>query len=390
MVPMNRNEKRILTILKHRGASTRKEIAAACGISWAAAVKLVNRLESQGMIRCMGESERKTENGKTSLVYDIAALQPLAIGIDIEYGHTTITAQNLRHELHYAETLQTPKDPRQEEVSAFLEEGITRCRNALSPRGLSVEGIGIGIPGMLIPSDHALCDRIADALSRSCSLPVVADNNIRAYTLYLQKQFGTGGSFAAFIIRKGIGAGITLDGKLFRGYSGQAGELGHLPLDPAGPLCRCGKRGCVEAFFNQRELARSWAGISGKPFPPAPAEAEERLLAEALFSQARNNNPAAEALLREKASYLVPAVAALLLSYDIKNIVINGHFGPDGEVLIPMLTEALSQTLAPRFRYSLSYRPIEDEGFAAGAAMLFQNKYYDYSILDEEEQNTYV
>ncbi|MDR0730903.1 MAG: winged helix-turn-helix transcriptional regulator, partial [Treponema sp.] len=94
---MNGNEKRILTILKYRGASTRKEISAACGISWAAVVKLVNRLESQGMIRCRGESARKTENGKTSLMYDISEFQPLAIGIDIEYGHTTVTAQNLRH-----------------------------------------------------------------------------------------------------------------------------------------------------------------------------------------------------------------------------------------------------------------------------------------------------
>ncbi|MDR1637951.1 MAG: ROK family transcriptional regulator [Treponema sp.] len=382
---MNGNEKRILTILKHRGASTRKEISAACGISWAAVVKLVNRLESQGMIRCMGESARKTENGKTSLMYDIAEFQPLAIGIDIEYGHTTVTAQNLRQALHYSETRGTPKNPKPEDVIAFLEEEIKKCRKALSKRRLTVEGIGIGIPGMLIPSDQSLFERIAGALSRSCSLPVVADNNTRAYTLYLQKQFGTGGSFAAFIIRKGIGVGITLEGKLFRGYSGQAGELGHLPVDPSGPVCRCGKRGCVEAFFNQRELARSWAGLSGKSFPLTPQEEEERRLTEELFSQAGKDNPEAAALLKQKAAYLVPAVAGLLLSYDIKNIVINGHFGPDGEALIAILTESLSRTLAPRFRYSLSYRPIEDEGFAAGAAMLFQNKYYDYSILEAGE-----
>ncbi|MDR2258160.1 MAG: ROK family transcriptional regulator, partial [Treponema sp.] len=202
---MNGNEKRILTIINHRGASTRKEIAAACGISWAVTVKLVNRLESRGMIRCMGESTRKTENGKTSLMYDIVEFQPLVIGIDIEYGHTTVTARNLRHELHYSETLETPKHPKPDDVTVFLEEGIKKCRKVLSKRRLTVEGIGIGVPGMLIPSDRFLFEHIAEALSRSCSLPVVADNNIRAYTLYLQKQFGTGGSFAAFIIRKGIG-----------------------------------------------------------------------------------------------------------------------------------------------------------------------------------------
>jgi predicted NBD/HSP70 family sugar kinase len=376
---LNANEKRILTILKHKGASTRKEIADACSISWAATVKLVNRLESQGMIRCLGESTQKTGNGKTSQIYDISELQPLTIGIDIEYGHTTITAQNLRHDLLYSETVVTPKNPGLEDVCAFLAKEVKKCRKALSKQELSAEGIGIGIPGMLIPSATSLFDRLAEDLSNSCSLPVVVDNNIRAYTLYLQKQFGTGDSFGAFIIRKGIGVGITMEGKLFRGYSGQAGELGHLPVDPAGPLCRCGKQGCVEVFFNQRELAQAWGKALKTALPPT--ENDERRFVTELFSNAADKNPKAVSLLKEKADYLIPAVAGFLLSYDIKNVVINGHFGPDGNVLIPVLTEALSRTLPPAFSFSLGYRPIEDEGFASGAAMLFQNKYYDYSIM---------
>ena len=375
---MNDNEKRIITILKHRGASTRKEIAEACSISWAATVKLVSRLESQGMIRCLGESSRKTENGKTSLIYDLSDLQPITIGIDIEYGYTTVSAQNLRHETHYSEIAATPKKPGLDDVCSFLEAKVKKCRKILSKRHLSAEGVGIGVPGMLIPEDPLLFDSIAGNLSGLCSLPVVADNNIRAYTLYLQKQLGTGDSFAAFIIRKGIGVGITLDGKLYRGHSGQAGELGHLTVDPAGPLCRCGKRGCVEAFFNQRELANTWARVSRLALLP---EAEERRLTAELFTGAAQKKPRALSLLRKKTAYLAPAVAGLLLSYDIKNIVINGHFGPDGGVLIPILTKELSRILSPRFQYSLSYRQIEDEGFASGAAMLFQNKYYDYSVM---------
>jgi len=381
---LNGNEKRILTILKHRGASTRKEIAGACSISWAATVKLVKRLESNSMICCLGESTHKTENGKTSLLYDISDLQPLTIGIDIEYSHTTITAQNLRHVPHYFKTAETPKNPRPEDVCSFLAREIKKCLKALSKKQLSAEGIGIGIPGMLIPADPYIFDRIAGDISNSCSLPTVADNNIRAYTLYLQKQFGTGDSFAAFIIRKGIGVGITLDGKLFRGYSGQAGELGHLTVDPSGPYCRCGKRGCVEVFFNQHELAKAWGRVSKTSLSSDLSDDDGRKFTAELFSMAAKKNPQAVSLLKKKAAYLVPAIAGLLLSYDIKNIVINGNFGPDGNVLIPILTESLSRTLAPRFLYSISYRAIDDEGFATGAAMLFQNKYYyDYSVMKD-------
>jgi predicted NBD/HSP70 family sugar kinase len=385
---VNSNEKRIITVLNQRGACSRKELCAACGISWAAAVKLVNRLESQGMIRCLGDSAKKTENGKTSLVYDIADLQPLAIGIDIEYGYTTVTAQNLRHVFHYSKIVPTPANPRLEDLTTFLAALVEQCRKNLVKRNLQVEGIGVGIPGILISQDQPPFEKAAEALSRACSLPVVADNNIRAYTLYLQKLLGTGGSFAAFIIRTGIGIGITLDGKLFRGNSGLAGELGHLPVDPAGPLCRCGRRGCVEAFFNQRELARAWAKVSKTPFK---TEQDERRLAEELFSEAVKKNRRALSLLQKKAAYLLPAISSLLLSYDIKNIIINGHFGAtDGNALVSILTNGLSQALAPRFRYSLSYRPIEDEGFTIGAAMLFQNKYYDYSVLESGEKKKMI
>ena len=375
---MNGNEKRIITVLKHRGACTRKELSAACGISWAATVKLVSRLEDRGMIRCIGDSTRKTENGKTSLMYDIAELRPLAIGIDVEYGHTTITAQNLRHSLYYSKTAPTPEKCGLEELVCFLAGLVKQCRTALARRNLSVEGIGVGIPGMLIPSGQLPFEPAATALSKVCSLPVVADNNIRAYTLYLQKQLETADSFAAFIIRRGIGVGITLDGKLFRGNSGLAGELGHLPVDPRGPPCRCGKRGCVEVYFNQRELARTWAGNAG--YSPEHEREERRLVAD-FFAEAAAGNPRAVSLLEQKVACFIPAVAGLLLSYDIKNIVINGNFGPQGNILAAMLSAALSQTLSSRFRHSLSYREIEDEGFAIGAAMLFQNKYYDYSVL---------
>jgi predicted NBD/HSP70 family sugar kinase len=375
---VNGNEKRIITVLNHRGPSTRKELSVACGISWAATVKLVGRLETQGMIRCLGESSRKTENGKTSLVYDIAEMQPLAIGIDIEYALTTITAQNLRHSLLYIETVPTPERCGPEELAFFLAGLVEKCRNDLAARNLSAEGIGVGMPGMLIASAQLPFEAVAEALSCACSLPVVADNNIRAYTLYLQKQFATGDSFAAFIIRRGIGVGITLEGKLFRGNSGQSGELGHLTVDSEGPPCRCGGRGCVEVYFNQRELARAWAAAAGLPPPQEP---EERQLVSDFFSRASAGDPEAAALLGQKATKLLPAVTGLLLSFDIRNIVINGHFGPQGGTLVSTLSQDLARTISSRFRYALSYREIEDEGFAIGAAMLFQNKYYDYSVL---------
>lgn len=379
---MNENEKRILTVLAGRGPSTRKEIAAACGISWAATVKLVGRLEEQGILSCLGEGENRTDNGKTSLVYDLAETGPLAVGIDVEYSHTVVTAQNLRHRIFYSETAQTPVAPDLERFVSFLAGLVERCRADLEARGLRAQGIGVGMPGWLVPSEKPVFSSVAGALSAATGLPVEADNNTRAYTLYMQKILGAGGSFASFVVRNGVGLGIALDGRLYRGETGLAGELGHLTVDPEGPLCRCGKRGCVEAFFNQRILARRGAELAGVPFEGCREEAEEREYAARLFSESAAGNEAALAALREELRYFAPALAVLILGHDIGTIIVNGHFGDAGSVMLPLLREELRRELYPRFEYRLEYRPITDEGFAVGAAMLFLSRFSDYTVFD--------
>lgn len=291
---MNDNEKRILTVLNQGGPATRKEIAAACGISWAATVKLVSRLEEKGFLRCLGESEAKTENGKTSLVCALSSDRPLAAGIDVEYSRTRAAVYSLRREVLYSESVPT-------------------------------EG------------------------------------------------------------------------------SGGAGEMGHLTVDPAGPPCRCGKRGCVETFFNQSRLAAAWAEISARaaPAPESAAPAPEISAPSpdgsapasvpapdagsplaAFFSRAAASDGPARELLSRFSGYLLPAVSALSLSLDIRRVILAGHFGPDGAVLSRSIEAGLKRELHPRFRHSIGYEALDDDGFLIGAAMLFLNGFCDFRVLE--------
>jgi len=386
---VNENEKRILTVLNQSGPATRKEISRACGISWASTVKLVARLETKGFIRCLGDSDTKTENGKTSLVYALSETRPLAIGIDVEYSQTRIAVYNLRRETFYHDTV--PTEPLRDITAliTFLDRLVRRCQTELENRHLTIEGVGVGIPSWLIPSKKLIFTPVARGLSEACGLPVVVDNNTRSFTLYLQRKYGIGGSFAVFVVRKGVGIGIAIKGELYRGEDGLAGELGHLTIDPSGPLCRCGKHGCVETLFNEDLLVQAWKDhrdSDGSTVNREKAQPEtDKELLEELFSRASEGSAQAKEVLSHSGIHLGKSISALSLAMDIRRIILAGHFGNDASYLIHLIEDHLKKELHPRFRHSVSYENLEDDGFLIGASMLFLNAYCDYRVLGNRE-----
>ncbi|MGW0773737.1 ROK family protein [Streptomyces sp. NPDC002835] len=168
-------------------------------------------------------------------------------------------------------------------VLARAEERITDCTPetalsaaaALTSRLLSevsgatdrVLGLGVGVSGH-VDSTSGVCRYsalldwhkvdVARPLREATGLPVVVNNDVNTLVV-AERWFGEGrdvDSFAVVTVGPGIGCGLFLDGTLFSGTSGLAGELGHMPLDPAGPMCSCGRRGCLEALAGDRAVLR--------------------------------------------------------------------------------------------------------------------------------------
>ncbi|TGB08874.1 ROK family transcriptional regulator [Streptomyces sp. MZ04] len=130
-----------------------------------------------------------------------------------------------------------------------------------------VLGIGVGVSGH-VDSTAGICRYsalldwqkvdVAGPLSQATGLPVVVNNDVNTLVV-AERWFGEGrdvDSFAVVTVGPGIGCGLLLDGTLYAGASGMAGELGHLPLDPNGPMCSCGRRGCLEALAADRAVLR--------------------------------------------------------------------------------------------------------------------------------------
>lgn len=196
-----------------------------------------------------------------------------------------------------------------------------------------IDAIGVGVPGQVDPvaghvrlavnlgmggEPYPLAREVQSALG----CPVIIENDVRAAALglfeQLRRQAQEPASLALVSIGTGIAAGVVVDGAIVRGWHGMAGEIGHVVVDPDGPRCRCGQRGCLEAIAAGPALARAWpraAGAAGA----------------ALFAAAAGGDPAAGKVAARIAGHLVTALTWLAATHDTERIVLGGGVAEAGE-----------------------------------------------------------
>jgi predicted NBD/HSP70 family sugar kinase len=164
---------------------------------------------------------------------------------------------------------------------------------------------------------------------------VRVENDVNAAALGAFSLLGrtSAQSMAYLNLGTGLAAGLVLGGRLWRGSRGVAGEIGHIPVDPAGPLCPCGQRGCLELMASGSAVARQWPTDEPKPV-------------RALFAAA----DAGDALALEVRQRLVENVAAavrlLVLTVDVDDVVIGGGLSSLGDVLLAEVRAVLSRWAA--------------------------------------------
>ncbi|GAK60522.1 ROK family protein [Candidatus Vecturithrix granuli] len=379
---MTEREKRTITLFSQYGALSKKELAEREGVSWATAVKQVTNLENAGILTCIGSELQPEVTGKNPLLYDLSDRHPLAIGLDLSSSTTTILLTNLKNTILHQANRPTIKHPTLSQLQNFV---ITTCldfaHQYLTDEDM-LQGIGISLPPGLVQDDqHTMLPHLRKALGTALHTQVQIESNVRCYTLY-QKWAGKAFSlddFLLVLIQDTIGTGIFCQGKLLRGAHGLAGEIGHLSILGTGSLCRCGKRGCLETLINQDMLYQQHAQQilqSSVPLASSPGDAEIHEGLITLFSLAKQGQPQASALVQQAARYLGVAVTALLLILDIPHILIAADFGPDGDALLSALRQEVQRHAMAGNDYTIAYYPLDQIGFARGAALLMLQDYF--------------
>jgi glucokinase len=213
--------------------------------------------------------------------------------------------------------------------------------------GVAVDGfaaVGVGVPGLVDRAAgtvrHAVNLGLDDTpiglaahLGALAGAPVLVDNDVNLAAVGAAVALGCRGDLAYLSVGTGLAAGLLLDGRIRRGAHGAAGEIGHLPIDPQGPLCECGQRGCLEALASGTAIATRWPVADGALTATS-----------ALLAAADTGDPAAVAVLGEVAGHLAGAVALLAQTVDPEVVVLGGGVADAG----PGLLEAVRQALRDR------------------------------------------
>jgi glucokinase len=219
-----------------------------------------------------------------------------------------------------------------------------------------VAALGVGVPGrvdrdrghvtLAVNLDwHDL--PLGPRLEARLGIPTIVENDVRAAALGLHRRrlFGPAESLALLAIGTGISAGVILDGRLHRGALGLAGEIGHVIVEPGGPRCACGNRGCFEAVAaGPAIVSRTVAGWAARRDgrPPDPME-QHPAGAEAVFAAAKAGDEVAIEVIDGTGRAIAWGIHLLALSYDVERIVVGGGVSHAGEPFMAPIRRELER-----------------------------------------------
>lgn len=199
--------------------------------------------------------------------------------------------------------------------------------------------VGIGIPGVVSVNtgrvNHAVNLGIDDLdlgneMTKILGVPVHVENDVNAAAMGIFHLLHDPSmhSMAYLNLGTGLAAGLVLEGRLWRGSRGTAGEIGHIPIDPTGPMCACGQRGCLELVASGSGLARLWPTPNGRPM-------------ETLYAAAEGGDEVAADVFHRFTHNVACAVRILVLSVDVDVVVIGGGMSSLGAPLIDSVVRVL-------------------------------------------------
>ena len=266
----------------------------------------------------------------------------MRLGIDI--GGTKTAAVAIGADGELSDQVRMPTGFGAEEVVATALRTVERMTELAGVPASSFASIGIGIPGAVDSERgrvaHAvnlglegldLGPRLADRLG----VDVRVENDVKAAAVGAHHLLGIADgilahSMAYLNLGTGLAAGIVLDGRLLRGGHGVAGEIGHIPVDPAGVVCSCGQRGCLETLASGSAIARMWPTDGALP-------------AKELFDAADAGDERAIAVRERFLTGVAAAVRLLVLTTDVDDVVIGGGLAALGDPLLAGTRRILSE-----------------------------------------------
>lgn len=316
------------------GHMPRMDVARTLDISPGSVTTITSDLITRGLLQEVEDNQRGPSRGRPPIALRVAPCSRFVIGMKLsDERHTAILldlAGTVIAEAHLA------SGALRQTTTEVLAEVSTLIRKLLQKAGQthdSISAIGIGLPGIvdaqtgIVQWSPVLTDTnipLREKLAQELDLPVSLDNDTNLLTL-AELWFGAGrgtSNFVVVTIERGVGMGLVLNNRLFRGALGPGMELGHTKVQLDGALCRCGQRGCLEAYVADYALVRE-AGTALDSDPRASNSAVTMI--ETLYEEANAGNEAALAIFRRAGRFLSVGLANIVQLFDPERIILSGE-----------------------------------------------------------------
>lgn len=345
----------VLQLIWRERQLSRAEIARRKDLSRSTVSIIVGELLDRGLVKEVGAGESR--GGRRPIVLEFDDDAATILGVDLGATHVAVTLTNLRGSVLAWEHRDHPVREDPPGALALVNALAERCLASWGGSRARLVGAGMAVPS---PVDPARPDHLNDvvvpawkgvpvgqALRRRFRVPVLVDNDANLGAL-AERWWGAArdvDDFAYIKLATGVGAGFFIDGKIYRGASGIAGEIGHLSIDPGGLPCACGLRGCLVTVVGAPALVRRARALLASR--PASVLAGRDFGISAMEDAALAGDALALQVVREAAESLGVAVAGMLNLLNPSLVVVGGGLARLGDVLLePLRRTVRTRTLA--------------------------------------------
>ena len=351
------NRLKVLEVVRERGTVSRAEIAIATGLARSTVSTLVGELQRARVVveREDARAGGPASSGRPPLMISLDPGAGAVIGIQLDHDFVRVAIADLSLTLLAEGVKEEDVD---HDAQSGLEAAAALTGELLTEAGVAKErliGAGVALSGPIdsttgfVSSTAILPGWVgvhpASWLRDRLGIPVSVQNDAQLGAL-AESVLGAGRDateMAYVMLSSGIGGGLILGGRLYRGARGTAGEIGHVSVDETGHMCRCGSRGCLETMVGSRALIELLRHSH-----------DEVVTIERMIALARDGDPGCQRVIADAGRTVGRVVAALCNEFNPERIVVGGELAPAGDLLLAPLRESIARYALPAAADELS------------------------------------
>jgi predicted NBD/HSP70 family sugar kinase len=347
-----RNRGQVLAVLQGRGAASQADIARETGLSRATVSSLVADLLQEGTVVERTDAERQAPSPMGGRPPRLLTLDPSSggfLGIDFGRENVRVAVADRAGELlaeQRSDRFEVALDAATALTGArqLIPEALERA--SLRPERLIGAGVAVSAPvlteapgfvsGVIFPSWAGL--DLSAELGTALDVPVFVGNDANLGAL-AEVTFGAGRkarNVLYVMLSEGIGGAVIIDGRIYQGQSGAAGELGHVVVNPEGQICRCGNRGCLATVAGGAALTGALRHTHGP-----------QITLDDVIALVHGGDPGARRLLSDAGQAVGRALAWFCSLLDPGLVIIGGELAPAGHLLLESIQESLDRWISP-------------------------------------------